>query len=58
MPRYDFKCGKCGAVTEISASFSEELVAPTCCQQPMTRDYSSPTVVFNAPGFYVTDNKK
>lgn len=57
MPKYDFKCSKCGAVTEISASFNDDLIAPSCCEQPMNRDYSSPGVVFNASGFYSTDNR-
>lgn len=59
MPRYDYKCNKCSAVTEIKASYSEELVAPTCCQQPMVRDFTNDRGGFiPSAGMYSYENKK
>jgi predicted nucleic acid-binding Zn ribbon protein len=43
---------------ERKMSDPEEFPQCNLCHQPMTRVWSSPTVVFNAPGFYSTDNKR
>ncbi len=58
MPRYDFKGSKCSAVVEIKASFNEELDAPSCCQQPMSRDYTNDVAGFiPSAGMYSRDNR-
>ncbi len=58
MPKYDYKCEKCSSVVEFQRGFGEDR-APSCCQETMTRLWtSSPEVLFNGSGFYSTDNKK
>lgn len=57
---YDYECTKCKSTYTVERSMKEDEVLPICvtCHQSMARVWSSPTVVFNAPGFYSTDNKK
>ncbi len=57
MPVYDYKCSKCSIVIEFSRGFGEDR-EPTCCGQSMTRQWSSPGVIFNGKGFYSTDHRK
>jgi putative FmdB family regulatory protein len=57
MPVYDYKCSTCFSVIEFKREFGEDR-EPLCCQQTMVRQWSSPGVLFNAPGFYSTDNRK
>lgn len=57
MPLYDYKCEKCGIVTEYRREFGEDR-EPTCCGTSMQRQWSAPSVIFNGPGFYSTDNRK
>lgn len=55
-PTYSFNCDNCANAYDITQSMEEELVAPVCvtCRTSMTRVWSSPTVLFNAKGFYST----
>lgn len=57
---YDYECTKCKNTYTITRKITEPEVFPVCvgCHESMTRVWSAPTVVFNAPGFYSTDNKK
>jgi putative FmdB family regulatory protein len=57
MPVYDYKCQKCGVNVEYRRGFGEDR-EPTCCNETMTRLWSSPSVIFNGSGFYSTDNRK
>jgi putative FmdB family regulatory protein len=57
MPVYDYKCSVCSSVIEFKREFGEDR-EPSCCQQNMQRQWSSPGVLFNGPGFYSTDNRK
>lgn len=57
MPLYDFKCNKCGVITEYRREFGEDR-EPICCGISMQRQWSAPSVIFNGPGFYSTDNRK
>jgi putative FmdB family regulatory protein len=57
MPLYDYKCEKCGIVTEYRREFGEDR-EPICCGISMQRQWSAPSVIFNGPGFYSTDNRK
>ena len=54
MPRYDFKCEKCGSVIEVQMNFGESTV-PVCCQTSMTKVFSSTPIHFKGGGFYITD---
>lgn len=58
MPKYDYKCAKCGVTIEFQREFGEDR-EPSCCQQNMQRQWGAPIgVIFNSPGFYSTDNRK
>ena len=56
MPKYDFKCTKCGVVSEVLLAISESHIAPKCtlCDGDTVRVYTPPAVHFNGPGFYKT----
>ena len=57
---YDYECVKCKNTYTISRGITEAEVLPVCvgCHESMTRVWSAPVVVFNASGFYSTDNKR
>ncbi len=57
MPKYDYKCSVCGSIIEFTRGFGEDR-EPSCCNETMTRIWSTPGVLFNGPGFYSTDNRK
>jgi putative FmdB family regulatory protein len=57
MPKYDYKCGVCSISIEFERGFGEDR-EPTCCNQTMTRQWSSFGIQFNGSGFYSTDNRK
>jgi len=54
---YEFKCEQCGIQYETEFSIHNEVSAPNCCGQQMSRVWSVPSVKFNASGFYSTDNR-
>lgn len=56
MPTYSFQCNTCFNTYDIEQKITQDLIAPVCtmCNTSMVRLWSSPTVVFNAPGFYST----
>ena len=57
---YDYTCPECKVTISIERSIHAEADAPSCsdCHQLMARVWSSPTITFNARGFYSTDNPK
>ena len=59
MPRYDYRCDKCGHAFELRQSFSSEPVA-TCprCEGVATRQFHAPPVFFKGSGWYVNDYAK
>lgn len=57
MPIYDYKCTICSSTIEFKREFGEDR-GPSCCNEAMQRQWSSPGVMFNAPGFYSSDNRK
>jgi len=57
MPIYDYKCNKCSMNIEFKREFGEDR-EPSCCGDIMSRQWTSPGVIFNGSGFYSTDNKK
>lgn len=50
MPRYDFQCCDCGAVTELELAATEASGDQICtvCGQPARRRYSMPKLLFKA----------
>jgi predicted nucleic acid-binding Zn ribbon protein len=42
---------------EFKREFGEDR-EPSCCGDIMSRQWTSPGVIFNGSGFYSTDNKK
>ena len=59
MPIYEYACRNCGYHFERIQKFSDAPVTECPqCHQEVRRLMSPPAILFNAPGFYVTDNKK
>jgi putative FmdB family regulatory protein len=56
---YDYECTKCGDLRTVERGINdpEEIYICVICNCSLTRKWSAPTVVFNGPGFYTTDNK-
>jgi len=59
MPVYEYECLECGLHFERLQHFN----APPIAECPhghrnVRRVFSPPAIVFKAPGFYVTDNRK
>jgi putative FmdB family regulatory protein len=58
MPLYDYRCAKCGAVTEIRHGFNESHDDPcAACGGAMSRVFNPAPIVFKGSGFYVTDSR-
>jgi putative FmdB family regulatory protein len=60
MPRYDYKCKVCGAHEVIAHGFHDEGdhdCFDATCNGTMQKVYTPTAVIFNAPGFYKTDNR-
>jgi putative FmdB family regulatory protein len=60
MPRYDFECGNCGYVFEVSRSADDQsMVKCPKCKHKANKLFS-PNVnfIFKGSGFYATDYKK
>jgi len=59
MPIYEYECRTCGEHFERIQRFSDAPVAE--CPRGhhnIHRVFSAPAIIFNGPGFYVTDNPK
>ena len=50
MPKYDYKCNKCGMTQEITREFGEDY-EPTCCQESMSRLLSATPAIFRGGGW-------
>jgi len=50
MPKYDYKCNKCGMTQEITREFGEDY-EPTCCQEGMSRVWSATPAIFRGGGW-------
>lgn len=60
MPRYDYKCKVCGAHEVVAHGFNDEgphKCFDETCNGTMHKVISAAAVIFNAPGFYKTDNR-
>ena len=58
MPIYEYECLVCGVHFDRFRHFNDP--APKECPQGhrrLRRLFSPPAIVFNGPGFYVTDNR-
>lgn len=58
MPKYDYKCKKCGIVFERYQRFSEDPI--TCCPEcngAVHRVINPVGIVFKGSGFYITDHR-
>jgi putative FmdB family regulatory protein len=58
MPIYEYECETCGERFDKFQHFEDEPVS-VCPHghDKVHRVVTAPTIIFNAPGFYVTDNR-
>jgi putative FmdB family regulatory protein len=58
MPIYEYECKTCGERFEKFQHFGDEPVS-VCPHghHEVRRVLTAPAIIFNAPGFYVTDNR-
>jgi putative FmdB family regulatory protein len=58
MPMYEYECLTCGLRFERRQHFNAPpLQKCPECRGKVRRVFSPPAIVFNGPGFYVTDNR-
>jgi putative FmdB family regulatory protein len=58
MPIYEYECLTCGMHFERHQHFNDSpLQQCPECHGKVRRVFSPPAIVFNGPGFYVTDNR-
>lgn len=56
MPRYEYRCPKCGHRFEMRQSFHDDPVADCPrCGTPSSRVFHPATIIFKGSGWYVTD---
>ena len=59
MPLYDYKCTRCGAVSEVRHGFDQTHDEPCpACGGTLVRVFNPAPIVFKGSGFYVTDSRK
>jgi len=59
MPLYDYKCARCGKVSEVRHGFNEAWNEPCRdCGGTVARVFNPAPIVFKGSGFYVTDSRK
>lgn len=58
MPTYEFRCKTDKSLLEIQQGFYDNTI-PNCplCGEEMSKVISATPVIFNASGFYKTDNR-
>lgn len=58
MPIYVYKCGQCGTVFEAKQRMTDApLAVHDGCGGTVKRMVQAPPIIFNGPGFYVTDSR-
>jgi len=59
MPTYQYRCLNCNSEFELKQSFNDKPVAdcPTC-RGVARRIFCPVPIIFNGPGFYVTDSRE
>jgi putative FmdB family regulatory protein len=56
MPRYDYRCERCGETFEVKQKFSDELLTVhENCGGKLERLINAPALQFKGTGWYVTD---
>jgi putative FmdB family regulatory protein len=59
MPIYQYRCLNCGQQFELKQSFNDKPVADCpSCHGIARRIFSPVPIIFNGPGFYVTDSRE
>jgi putative FmdB family regulatory protein len=59
MPLYDYRCTKCGTITEVRRGFDETFSqACAACGGAVQRVFNPAPIVFKGSGFYKTDSRK
>ena len=57
MPIYEYECDKCALRFELKRRFNEDSeVSCPRCHGEVRLCFSPVPIIFNGPGFYVTDN--
>lgn len=58
MPVYVYKCARCETVFEVQQRITDPpLAAHETCGGSVKRMVQAPPIIFNGPGFYVTDSR-
>jgi len=59
MPTYQYRCLNCNLQFELKQSFHDKPIADCpSCRGIARRIFSPVPVIFNGPGFYVTDSRE
>jgi len=59
MPTYQYRCLNCDQQFELKQSFSDKPVADCpSCHGIARRIFCAVPIIFNGPGFYVTDSRE
>ncbi|MGA8849297.1 MAG: FmdB family zinc ribbon protein [Dehalococcoidia bacterium] len=59
MPIYQYRCLNCNRQFELKQSFSDKPIADCpSCHGIARRIFSPVPIIFNGPGFYVTDSRE
>jgi putative FmdB family regulatory protein len=59
MPTYQYRCLNCNQQFELKQSFNDKPVADCpICRGVARRIFSPVPIIFNGPGFYVTDSRE
>lgn len=58
MPRYDYKCKKCGRDFEVAHGINDKVEKCEECGGEVRRVFHPVGIVFKGSGFYATDSKK
>ena len=59
MPIYQYRCLNCNLLFELKQSFNDKPIADCpSCHGIARRLFSAVPIIFNGPGFYVTDSRE
>jgi putative FmdB family regulatory protein len=59
MPTYQYRCLNCNQQFELKQSFNDKPIADCpACQGIARRVFCPVPIIFNGPGFYVTDSRE
>lgn len=59
MPKYKYKCNKCGDVFDVYQGIKDKpfTICNKCKDNTLYRVIGNPIIIYNATGFYCKDNK-